>query len=116
MALVITTTDFWHDSKRLTVVGTIAASGTYPTGGDTLSFAGVKGVLSSTPPTTVQIAGSSGFIYQFVAGTTIANGKMKVLVATTGGTNIPLAEHTNVAYVAGVTGDVIGFEAIFKMR
>lgn len=116
MAIAVNTTNSWYDGKRLTVLGTLTFSGNYSTGGDTINLAGVKGFLTSQLPLTFQISGQSGFFYQFVVGTTLANAKVKVLVATTGGTNIPQAEHTAVAYVAGVTGDVVTFEAILLMR
>lgn len=117
MAAVFTTTDSWHDSKRLHVVGTLALSGTYPAaGGEILNLAGVKGVLSSLPPVWGMIKGISGFMYEWLVGTTIANGAVKVRVNTTPGVNSPFPEHTNVAYVAGVTGDSINFHFIFKLR
>jgi len=105
----------WYDGKKVNIVGTITASGSYSTGGDTLNLQGL-GIKSSQLPFLVQISGQNGFIYQWVAGTTQANGKMKVFVATTGGTNLPLSEHTAAAYVAGVTGDTITFEGMFEIR
>lgn len=116
MPIAVTTTDSWHDTKRLHVVGTLVFSGTYPTGGDTLNFQSVKGVLSSLPPVWCDVQGQAGFKYEFATGTTIANGKVLVRVEAAVGTNTPLAEHTNVAYVAGVTGDTVDFHAIFKLR
>ncbi len=117
MAVAITVTDSWHDSKRLHVIGTLALSGTYPAaGGEPLSWAGVKGVLSSQPPVWGIIEGDAGFKYEWIQGTTIANGAVKVRVEAAVGVNTPLAEHTNVAYVAGVTGDSIQFHMIFKLR
>lgn len=116
MPIAVTTTDFWHDSKRLHVIGTLVFSGTYPTGGDTISFSGIKGVLSSQPPVWGDVQGIAGFKYEFSVGTTLANGKVLVRVEAAVATNTPLAEHTNVAYVAGVTGDTVRFHAIFKMR
>lgn len=86
----------------------IVPSGTYPTGGDTLNLNGLlPGIGAGQIPKSVFIAGQAGFMYQYVNGTKMADGKMKVLVATTGGTNLPLGEHTNVTYVAGVSGDTI---------
>lgn len=116
MAIAITTADSWYDGKRLHVIGTLVFSGTYPTGGDTLSFSGVKGILSSQPPVWCDVQGQAGFKYEFATGTTIANSKVLVRVEAAVGTNTPLAEHSNVAYVAGVTGDTVDFHGIFKMR
>lgn len=86
----------------------ITASGSYTTGGDTLNLNGIlPAVGAGQIPRIVLIAGQSGFVYQYVNGTKMADGKMKVLVATTSGTNAPLQEHGATSYVAGVTGDTI---------
>lgn len=116
MPIAVTTTDSWHDSKRLHVIGTLVFSGTYPTGGDTLNFQSVKGVLSSLPPSDVKIHGNSGHAYEFVLGTTIANGLVMVRIATTTSGNVGLSQHSNAAYDATVTADVVRFHAIFKLR
>lgn len=116
MAIVATTTDSWHDTKRLHVCGTLAFSGNYVTNGDTLNFQGVKGVLSSLPPLECVIHGQSGHVYEFVFGTTIANGKVQVRIATTTSGNLGLSQHSAAAYDATVTGDVVNFHAIFKLR
>lgn len=115
MALALTVTKQWFDGRKLTVVGTIVASGSYTTGGDTCTVAGL-GIKSSQLPFLVQVSGNAGFPYSWVAGTTQANSKMKVFCATTTGTNAPLQEHGAVAYVAGVTGDTITFEGYFEIR
>jgi len=98
--------------KYMVVVGTLTFSGSYTTGGDTLTLSGYQ-VPGTQPPRAVFIQGSSGFPYQWVPGTTRANGKIKVLTATTTGTNLPLAEHSQVAYVAGVTGDTVTILILF---
>lgn len=116
MSIAVTTTDVWHDSKRLHVIGTLAFSSNYVTGGDTLNFAGVKGALSSLPPVDCKIHGNSGHAYEFVLGTTVANGKVMVRIATTTSGNLGLSEHSAAAYDATVTGDVVRFHAIFKLR
>jgi hypothetical protein len=115
MALSMAVTKQWFDGKKVNIVGTITASGSYTTGGDTLNLQGI-GIKSSQVPFLVQINGQNGFLYSWVAGTTQANGKVKVLVATTGGTNLPLSEHSAAAYVSGVTSDVITFEGMFEIR
>lgn len=112
MALAATVSDVWHDKQRLHIIGTIAASGSYVAGGDTLDFA-VRGVQARVPPKYVEIHGQAGFIYRFLPGTGISNGKVQVRCNTAGGANAPLDEHTAAAYAAGVTGDVIRFQAIF---
>lgn len=115
MPLAVTVNKKKYSGKWLEVMMTIVPSGTYPTGGDTLNLSAL-GIQSSLVPYFVVIYGIAGFLYSWVPGTTQANGKMKVLVATTGGANIPLAEHTNVTYVAGVSGDTITMKAQFELR
>lgn len=89
----------------------LTPSGTYPTGGDPFDFTGFLGFMGRLP-TAVLITGKAGFIYQWAgngsaANRTVANQKMLVFCNTAGGANAALGEHTNIAYVAGVTGDVI---------
>ena len=49
MALTFSLTDTWDDGKRVHVSGTIAASGNYTTGGDTLDLSQSPLVASSQP-------------------------------------------------------------------
>lgn len=117
MALAIgTVIDKYFDGKRGHVIFTITASGNYATGGDTLDLTALKLPGIGQIPTWTEIVGVNGFTYSYVNGTTLANGKMKVFVEATVATNTPLAEHTAVAYVAGVTGDTITAYAEFKVR
>ncbi len=116
MAIAVTVTDKWDDGKRLHVIGTLAFSGNYATGGDTLSFAGK--VYASRAALAVQVQGIAGFVYEVSLGTTIANNL--VLVRGQEPTNatagvIALTQHAAAAYVAGVTGDTVRFHAIFKL-
>lgn len=114
---VPTVTDQWFDTKRQNVVGTLAISAspaTYAPGGIVCNFLGK--IPSNRIPSFVQINGISGFTYAYVPGTDASNGLVKVFVETAVGTNTPLSEHTTAAIVAGVSGDTITFEAIFKLR
>jgi len=109
-----TVTDQWFDGHRLHVLGTVALTGgtDYASGGLVMSFAGlVKG--SSRPPEWLTVKGISGFIYEWVVGTTQATGKVQIRVEATVATNTPLAQHSAVAVVSGVTGDTIVFYGIF---
>jgi hypothetical protein len=125
MAAVITVTGIGKIQRDFIVRGTIALSGTYPTGGDTLNFftanfrLGVDGIKSSFPPSSIlcwsqQSQGSgttSQYWYRGLLGTTAANCAIQVMTgaaAQSGG-----AEFSAGAYPAGVTGDVIAFEAFF---
>ena len=108
MTLVLTNTVRWFDGQRLHQVGTIAASGTYLTPrGEPLSFANPE-VKSSRIPDHVEIHGQTGFDYKYVPNTDITDGQMAVFL---GG-----IEAVAGAYPGGVTGDIIKYHAIFKMR
>jgi len=98
--------------NSLIVVGTIAASGNYATGGDTLDLSQVAGLATSLAPDNVDIvsAGSpgSGWIYGFVPGTNLSNNKMQVFGQSgSQGSATALTELAAGAYPAGVTGDKI---------
>ena len=111
MALAITITDVDAGGQNLCVFGTLAASGSYSTGGDTLDFSTVAGQLSaSRAPLQVWIGGSTGDACAFIrdASPTLANGKVKINTAS----NTELASG---AYPARITGDTnIQFQAIFN--
>lgn len=92
--------------------GTATVSGTYTTGGDTFSLAHGK-LPFSKPPLFLRAVGIAGFVYQFVKGSTLVNGLMKIFCNTAGGSNAALGEHTAASVVAGVTGDTIRWEAAF---
>jgi hypothetical protein len=110
MALAITITDVDAGGHNLCVFGTLAASGSYSTGGDTLDFTTVAAQLgASLAPVQVWVGGSSGDAYSFIraASPTLANGKVKVNTAS----NTELGAG---AYPARITGDAnIQFEAVF---
>src|SRR6202035_4124541 len=50
MALTFSLVDTWDDGQRIHVSGTITASGSYATGGDTLDLSQTPIVASSQPP------------------------------------------------------------------
>jgi len=111
MALAITITDVDAGGHNLCVFGTLAASGSYSTGGDTLDFTTVASQISaSQAPVQVRMGGSTGDAYAFIpaASPTLANGKVKINTAS----NTELASG---AYPARITGDTnIQFQAIFN--
>jgi hypothetical protein len=89
-------------SNFVYAVATLAFSGNYPTGGDTLDFTQVASVLPSD--TIVQAFaesqnGNSGY-YIPIQGTALNNWKLKAFVG--GGTEL-----TAGAYPVGVTGDIV---------
>lgn len=111
-------------AKFLHLFFQITASGNYATGGDTLDLtalfgtAGLPGysyptaslpekveILSANPTATPQ---TNTFVYQYVPGTTLANGKFQVFTGAAAQTG--LTELSAGAYPAGVTGDTIEAE------
>jgi hypothetical protein len=94
-----------------------ASPATYATGGIAMSLSGFDQIKSGSVPLEVTVnsksANTKKYIYQFVTGTTLANGKLQIFVqdATAGN---PLNEMAAGAIPAGVSGDTIGIRAIFK--
>jgi hypothetical protein len=111
MALAITITAMDAAADNVYVFGTLAASGNYSTGGDTLDFTTVGAQIpASQAPVQVWAGGTTGDSYSFVrAGSpTLANGKIKINTTS----NTELASG---AYPARITGDTnIQFEAVFS--
>lgn len=87
-------------------------SGTYPTGGDVVDFStlAVPGLNVSAIPRHVIVLNQGGALGRYVPGTDMKTGKLKWMIASVAGVNQVLTEHTNVAYVAGITGDTIVLE------
>src|ERR1700726_638117 len=50
MALTFSLVDTWEDGKRVHVTGTVAVSGSYTTGGDTLDLSQFPAVASTRAP------------------------------------------------------------------
>lgn len=115
MALAFTLVKKWDDGQALHVAGTIAASGSYATGGDTLdlSVLGPLGLASSQPPIqgTAWIDGQSGYDFVFIPGAAQNNGKVKVF--TNGAAVGAFPELAAGAYPGAITGDTITFYGIF---
>ena len=89
-------------SNLFYAIGTLAFSGNYPTGGDTLDFTTVADKLPSTQIIQAFAEsqnGNSGY-YVAIAGTALNNWKLKAFNG--GGTEI-----TAGAYPASVTSDVV---------
>lgn len=111
MSLIIATiTDHWSDGKRLTAIGTLTASGSYVTGGDTLSFLDGSGIIKTSKfggsVSMCQIYGTTGDQYSYIPGTDPSNGKVKINTASN-------SELGAGAYPARITGDTnIVFEVV----
>ena len=102
MALAINITNIDSGKNALYIFGTLAASGSYPSGGDTLDFTTVADRLPSTQIIQAFAEsqnGNSGY-YIPVQGSALNNWKLKCFLG--GGTEI-----TAGAYPAGVTGDIV---------
>lgn len=169
MSAVATIVDKWSDTKRLHVIGTIALSGSYATGGMSLDFNAMTSSVPGSPalpgiskqPILARVEGIAGYIYQYDkvnkkliirqsgtvtpagtisaptittttnAGTTAPlytnGGALTQVAGATGITGVqaptftgaattaaPLAELPASSLPAGVTGDTITFELIYK--
>jgi hypothetical protein len=114
MALAFSLVDTWDDGKRIHVCGTVAASGNYTTGGDTLDLSEFPVVASTQPPTlgTGWMDGLAGYDYVFSPGAAMNANKVKIFQqAATAGAFPELAAG---AHPGAVTGDTITFYGIFK--
>lgn len=115
MALAFTLVDFWDDGKRIHVAGTIAASGNYTTGGDTLDLTelGSLGVPTTQPPIqgTAWMDGLAGYDYVFSPGAAINSNLVKVFEQA--GSAGAFAELAAAAYPAAISADTITFYGIF---
>ena len=98
---------------------TIAVTGSYATHGDTLSFSGFDDVKSNEPPLFVKIfetpasgTSASGFVYEFIPGTTLANGVVQIF-GSGASSGSALTELAAGAYPAGITGASLNCLAYF---
>lgn len=114
MALTFTLVDTWDDGKRIHVTGTVAAAGSYVTGGDTLDLSQFPAIVSTQPPIqgTAWIDGLAGYDYVFAPGSAMNNGKVKIFQQGSSAGAFP--EIASGAYPAAITGDAISFYGIFK--
>lgn len=114
MALAFTLVDTWDDGKRIHVAGTIAASGSYTTGGDTLDLSQVPIIASTQPPIqgTGWMDGLAGYDYAFAPGAAMNSNKVKVFQQGSGAG--AFAELAAGSYPSAITGDNITLYAIFK--
>jgi hypothetical protein len=114
MALIFALVDTWDDGKRIHVTGTVTASGSYATGGDTLDLSQFP-VIGSTQASiqgTAWLDGLAGYDYVFTPGAALSAGKVKIFQQGGGAGAFP--EMASGAYPAAITGDAITFYGIFK--
>ncbi len=89
------------------VLGTVAFSGSYTVGGDTLDLSQQPLIPTTQPPIQLALQGQSGFTYVFIPGSALNNGKVKIY--STGQTELAAG-----AYPAAVTGDAVTLQGAFK--
>ncbi len=115
MALTFTLVDSWDDGKRIHIAGTVAVSGSYTTGGDTLDLSPIEplGVPTTKPPIagTAWMDGLAGYDYIFAPGAAINGNKMKVFQQA--GAAGAFAELASGSYPTAITGDTVTFYGIF---
>jgi hypothetical protein len=114
MALTFTLVDTWDDGNRIHVSGTVAASGSYTTGGDTLDLSQFPIIASTQPPIqgTAWMDGLAGYDYVFAPGPNINANKVKVFQEH--GTAGPFQELPATAYPNAIVNDTITFYGILK--
>lgn len=114
MALAFTLVDTWDDGKRIHVAGTVAASGSYSTGGDTLDLSQSPQIAATQAPIqgTAWMDGLSGYDFVFSPGSAMNSGKVKVFQQ--GGSAGAFAELASGAYPGAITSDTITFYGIFR--
>ncbi|MGH7837547.1 MAG: hypothetical protein ACREQC_06935 [Candidatus Binataceae bacterium] len=117
MALTFSLVDTWDDGKRIHVSGTVAASGNYATGGDTVDLSQFPVIASAQPPIqgTAWMDGLAGYDYVFVPGAAMNANKVKIFAQGTAAGAFP--ELAAGAYPGAITADTITFYGIFpKLR
>ncbi|MGH9776072.1 MAG: hypothetical protein ACRD50_14125 [Candidatus Acidiferrales bacterium] len=114
MALTFNLVDTWDDGQRIHVAGTLAASGNYSTGGDTIDLSQFAIIASTQPPIlgTAWMDGLAGYDYVFFPGASITQNKVKIFQQGASAGAFP--EIAAGAYPAAITGDTITFYGIFK--
>jgi len=110
MAVAATVTSKSKRGGVLSAFITLVFSGNYVALGEPLDFNTIVGYTSRQPKNVI-IAGKAGFVYLY----DLANKKVMVFCNVAGGANLPLVEHTAIAYVAGVTGDVVTAEVSWAL-
>ncbi len=111
-----TVTKSWADSAYH-VLGTLsitASTAVYVAGGIAMNL-NQSNIKASRTPIQVTVMGIAGYIYEYVAGTDNSNGKLMIRAQTASASaGDPLGELAASAIPAGVSGDTINFEAIYK--
>ncbi|HUJ33262.1 MAG TPA: hypothetical protein VLY23_18415 [Candidatus Acidoferrum sp.] len=114
MALTFTLVDIWDDGKRIHVSGTLAASGSYTTNGDTVDLSQNPILATAQAPIqgTAWTDGLAGYKYVFNPGSGLNNGKVKIFQQ--GSSAGAFSELAAGSYPSAITGDTVTFYGIFK--
>jgi hypothetical protein len=114
MALTFSLVDTWDDGKRVHVTGTVAASGSYTTAGDTLDLSQFPIIAATQAPIqgTAWMDGLAGYDYVFYPGAAMNNGKVKIFQQGSSAGAFP--ELASGSYPGAITGDTIAFYGIFN--
>jgi hypothetical protein len=114
MALTFSIVDTWDDGNRIHVSGTVAATGSYTTSGDTLDLSQVPIIASAQAPIegTAWMDGLAGYDYIFSPGAAMNSNKVKIFQQGAAAGAFP--ELPSGAYPAAITSDTITFCGIFK--
>jgi hypothetical protein len=114
MALTFSLVDTWDDGQRIHVAGTVAASGNYSTGGDTLDLSQFPVIATTQAPVqgAAWMDGLSGYDFVFYPGSAMNNGKVKIFQQGSSAGAFP--ELAAGAYPSAIASDTITFYGIFK--
>jgi hypothetical protein len=114
VALIFKLVDSWDDGKRVHLAGTVSASGSYTTGGDTIDLSQNPIVASSQAPIqgTAWMDGLSGYDFVFFPGSAMNNGAVKVFQQGSSAGAFP--ELAAGAYPGAISSDTITFYGIFR--
>ena len=113
MALTFSLVDTWDDGKRIHVSGTVAASGNYATGGDTLDLSQFPIIASAQAPIqgTAWMDGLAGYDYVFAPGAAMNSNRVKIFQQGSAAGAFP--ELAAGAYPAAIVADTVTFYGIF---
>jgi len=105
----------WVGGNKYYALGTVAIGAsplTYTAGGMAMSLL-VPLIKASRTPLKVTVSGRTGYIFKYIPGTDASNGLLMIFVqdAVAGNPLLEMADAT--AIPAAVSGDTIGFEAVF---
>lgn len=106
MAIATTVTRQFDNGQSLEVIGNLALSGNYASGGVAIPWTGVN-IKSTQLPVFVHVQGNGGYFYEYV----VATAKLITRECAASATLAP--EIAATTYPVGVSGDTITYRAVF---